>query len=98
MLDRANRIAFASSDITHWSGHDYESMAGLHITFLLPELLARVDDKKNSTKTRMRKLQQLGRFKTYACHADGSKVPTVVSLQSGVSDSTLSLLLSIPDH
>lgn len=95
MLDRANRIAFASSNIEHWLGRDYESVIGLHIASLLPELLARIGDSKPH-KARMRELQQMGWFTTYANHADGSRIPAVVSFQNGVWGSAFSLLLLNP--
>ncbi|WP_158597964.1 phasin family protein [Noviherbaspirillum saxi] len=37
LLDRANHIAFASSTVEIWLGHDYEVLPGLPITLLLPE-------------------------------------------------------------
>lgn len=94
ILDRGNRIAFASSQIETWLGLDYESVAGLPVTALLPELSTYLDA-QNPLDSRMRKLQQMGSLKTYIFHANGSTLPATVSLQNGW-DSTTPLLLLIP--
>jgi PAS domain S-box-containing protein len=85
VLDKSNRIGFASSSLEHVLGLNYETIVGTPISALLPEF-AFEEAKAFSHKARMHMLRSMSEACSYAVHANGEKVPVTVTIQNNENE------------
>lgn len=84
VLDKANRVGFASSSIEDVLGQDYEEVVGMPIADILPQMA--IEEFAPLHKTRMSALRALSARCEFAVHADGRKVPVIVTLKNEDTD------------